>query len=264
VHHVCAESNAVECMDQFSINVVFQTDSYWALTALSITGTTSLTNILLVYFVTNIAFPFSLNSTLQTEIERVSHRIACFGFWNFCMVHSTLAYVSTNYHVSQFGQWNQENFDTWQNWYTNCIALRYDIKNTNLPVNTSDDAGVATVCLSESNGYIVISWGGYQQGYELRSSTGFPCWRGAELGSTAGTRLGIFLFYCGFSEPSLLWQLPGHKVHCGICNIPGTISRHSMSSPNVLSAGATALSSVCGFTTSGTLTSDLPYLEFLS
>jgi len=31
-----------------------------------------------------------------------------------------------------------------------------------------------------------------------------------------------------------------------ICNILGTMSRHSMSSPNVVCAGETALSSVCG------------------
>jgi len=44
----------------------------------------------------------------------------------------------------------------------------------------------------------------------------------------------------GFPEPTQIWLLPGREVHCGIGDIPGTISRVSNSSPNVVGAGAAA------------------------
>jgi len=81
-----------------------------------------------------------------------------------------------------------------------------------------------------------------------------------ELHSWAGARLGIVVFYCGFPQPSLIWLLLGAEVLCGICGIPGTISRHSISSPNVVSEGGDASSSLCGITTAGTLNLDVPYL----
>jgi len=43
VHQVCAESCAIGCMDECSMTVVIQTDSYQALTALCMTLMTSLT-----------------------------------------------------------------------------------------------------------------------------------------------------------------------------------------------------------------------------
>ena len=58
-------------MDISSMTVNIQTDSSWALTALAMTRMTSLTEIYLVYFVTNLAFALSLNSHLQIEIECV-------------------------------------------------------------------------------------------------------------------------------------------------------------------------------------------------
>ena len=80
MHVVCAESYAVEYMDECVMTVVVQTDSYSALTALSITLMTSVTLILLVHFVTNIAVTLSLNSHLLMQIERVSSCFARFGF----------------------------------------------------------------------------------------------------------------------------------------------------------------------------------------
>jgi hypothetical protein len=66
------ESYAVGFMDECGMMVVVETDSPSALTALSMTHMISLTKIVLVYFVTDIAFPLLLNSHLQIEIE-------CFG-----------------------------------------------------------------------------------------------------------------------------------------------------------------------------------------
>ena len=44
----------------------------------------------------------------------------------------------------------------------------------------------------------------------------------------------------GFPEPTLIWQVPGQEVHCGIRDIPGTISRVSDYFPNVIGGGAAA------------------------
>jgi len=67
-------------MDECSMMVVIQIDLSGALTALSMTRMTSLTQILLAHFVTNIAFTLSLNSHLQNETERFGHLTARFGF----------------------------------------------------------------------------------------------------------------------------------------------------------------------------------------
>jgi len=44
----------------------------------------------------------------------------------------------------------------------------------------------------------------------------------------------------GFPEPTLIELLPGREVHCGIGDIPETISRVSNRSPNVVGEGAAA------------------------
>jgi len=75
------------------------------------TGMTSLNYIVLVHFVTTIAFAFSLNSTGQTEIKLGGHITAWYGFENFHIVRSTLAHAETNYHVSQYGHGIQETVD---------------------------------------------------------------------------------------------------------------------------------------------------------
>jgi len=72
VHEVSAESYAVEYMDEYGMTVLIETDSSRALTAPSMTRMTSLTEIWLVYFITNLGFALSLNSHPQIEIE-------CFG-----------------------------------------------------------------------------------------------------------------------------------------------------------------------------------------
>jgi len=46
------------------------------------------------------------------QIELVSGCFAWFEFWNIYMVRSTVAQAQTNYHVLQFGHWNQAKADT--------------------------------------------------------------------------------------------------------------------------------------------------------
>jgi len=67
---------------------------------------------------------------------------------------------------------------------------------------------------------------------------------------------------CGLTEPSLIWLRPGREVPCGFCYVPGTMSRLSISSPNVAGGGAGGSSFVCSGTTARTLNSLVPY--FLS
>jgi len=80
VHQGCAESYAVRGMDECSMAVVIQTGLYWAQTAPSMTRMTSLTEILLLNFVTNLGFAFSHNSDWQTNIEFIGDLTAWFGF----------------------------------------------------------------------------------------------------------------------------------------------------------------------------------------
>jgi len=100
------------------------------------------------------------------------------------------------------------------------------------------------------------------EGWKLTGGTGFTLRIGDESGSAAGARPTIPVSDYGFPEPSLIWQLRSREVTCGICHIPGTISRHSISTPNVVGAGVAASLSVCGLTTAGTFNSDV--LDFLS
>ena len=108
MHQVCTESYAVWYMDECSMTGVFQTGLYRALTALCITCMTSLTWILLVYFVTTIAFDFPPHSTLQTANEHVGYLAAWCGFETLPKVRSTLEHAQLNYHVTQFDYWIQE------------------------------------------------------------------------------------------------------------------------------------------------------------
>jgi len=138
------------------MTVIIETYLLWAPTALSRTWMTSLTSIFLVYFVTNIAFAFSLDSHLHIVIECSGDLTLSFGFLNFHVMCSTLAHAQMNHHVAKFGHWNQQNADIFQNWYTICFSLRYVFKNWTLPINSSADAWAVTMSLSESKIYIVI------------------------------------------------------------------------------------------------------------
>ena len=105
---------------------------------------------------------------------------------------------------------------------------------------------------------------GYMQWYKLTGSTGFAFSNGDVSCSVVGSKPHMLVFNCGITEPSLIRVLPGREVPCGIWDIPGTISRDLISSPNVVTAWAAASSSVCGWTMARTLNLDVPYLSFLT
>ena len=76
----------------------------------------------------------------------------------------TLAHTLTYNPVSQFGHWSSEEADTLQNRFTNCLYSRYIVKNPDLAIYTCSDAGAVTMSPSESDSYMVMSYGRYMQG----------------------------------------------------------------------------------------------------
>jgi len=69
----------------------------------------------------------------------------------------------------------------------------------------------------------------------------------------------IHLGDCGFPESSLIWLLLSREISCGMCDLLGTISGVSISSPNVVGAGVAASIYVSGSTTAGTFIATVPY-----
>jgi hypothetical protein len=80
VHQICVESYVVGYINVYGMTVVVQIDSSCTLTALPMTCMTSLTSILLAYFVINIAFALWHNSHLQNKIKCDGCLKARFGF----------------------------------------------------------------------------------------------------------------------------------------------------------------------------------------
>jgi len=97
------QSDVVGCMDECNMMVGILTDSHCALTAPAPTGTPSLTQILLVNFVSNLDCAFSLICKRQDDIRLINRQSTRFEVKNFRMARMTLAHAQTNYHVSQFG-----------------------------------------------------------------------------------------------------------------------------------------------------------------
>jgi len=76
------------------------------------TRMTSLTYFLLVRFVCNLVFIVKLNRNGQVDITLNGRQLMRFAAYNIGMAYRTVAYVLTNYHVSQFGHWNEVKADT--------------------------------------------------------------------------------------------------------------------------------------------------------
>jgi len=98
----------------------------------------------------------------------------------------------------------------------------------------------------------------------LAGSPGFTFRISAELGAASGETTGNNLCYCGLSEPSLIWLLPGREVTAGICHCLRTISSVCMCSPNVVKGDVAEVVSIRGLTTTGTINSAVPYFISLS
>jgi hypothetical protein len=96
-------SGIVECIDECNRMVVIHTDSHTALTAPSMTGMLSLSQILLVNCVSDLHCVFSLVCERQDDIMLIEHQSTRFGVLHCHVARMTLAHAQTNYHVSQFG-----------------------------------------------------------------------------------------------------------------------------------------------------------------
>jgi len=79
VHHVWAERSAVWSIDWSSITVIIHHGLRRALPAPSLTCMTPLTSILLVNFVSNLVFPFSINSNGKHNIKPISRLLTSLG-----------------------------------------------------------------------------------------------------------------------------------------------------------------------------------------
>jgi len=73
------QSDKVGCMDECNMTVGIHTDSRCALTAPSLTGTPSLTQILFVNFVSNLDCALSLICNRQEDIRLIYHQSTQFG-----------------------------------------------------------------------------------------------------------------------------------------------------------------------------------------
>jgi len=150
-------------MDECNMTAVMHTGSYCILTAHSMTRMTSLTGKLLVNFVTNLVSTFARNSNRKDDIRLIGRFVVRFRVEHVGMVCTTLAHPQMNYHVSQFGHWNQDKADTKQNRNPNCFSQLQIVKSFNLAICFSADAGSVTIPSSESDFYMVISSGGNMQ-----------------------------------------------------------------------------------------------------
>jgi len=144
-----------------------------------------------------------------------------------------------------------------------CISNWYIVPNANLHIHSSGDAGAVTMSLLESDFYMVISLGCDMQGLKLSRLSCCDCWIGDQSGIRAGGRDRMRSCVHSFCEPSLIWLLPGPEVSWGVCNFPGTISRVSVGTPNVVGTDDAALSAIWSLTTDGTFNSVVPYYLFL-
>jgi hypothetical protein len=93
--------------------------------------------------------------------------------------------------------------------------------------------------------YLVISWRPYAQ-YKLPGSTSFAFSKGEVSRYAVGSGLDMLVFNRGFIESSLIILLACREVHFGIRDIRLTITKHSISPPDVVHAVATASSSISG------------------
>jgi len=90
--------------------------------------------ILSVYFVTNIAFAFSLNRNRLDNMKFVGCRSTWFGVYNIAMARMTIPHTLMNYHFSRFGHWNQKNTDTYE--YGTQIAY-HRVMKSKIPIYPS-------------------------------------------------------------------------------------------------------------------------------
>ena len=84
--------------------VVIYPDSRRAMTALSMTHMSSLSETLVVNFIFSLDCAFSLIRKRQNDIVLISCQSTWFGVWTVYIARMTLAHAQTNYHFLQYSQ----------------------------------------------------------------------------------------------------------------------------------------------------------------
>ena len=151
-------------MDESNMMVVIHTDSRCALTAPSTTCMSSLSETLLVNFVFILDCAFSHIRKRQDDIVLISRQSTWFRVWTVCKAGMNVAHLQTNYHVSQYSQWNHKNPFTYQNRYANYFLERYVVHNHIMCRLCTHDLWANTICSPESISCMVRRYGGHMQG----------------------------------------------------------------------------------------------------
>lgn len=106
VQQVWVEISAVGSLHESSMMATSHPCSHCAFSPLSVTRKTLLTLQLLVNFVSNLGYTFSLNHNRQDHILFGGHQSTWYGVYNFRLGQKTVAHALWNCHVSPFGDWN--------------------------------------------------------------------------------------------------------------------------------------------------------------
>jgi len=184
------------------------------------------------------------NHNRQDNIKLVGLLLTWFGVSNIHMAHTTLAHAQTSYQVWQFGHWNSETADTYQNRYMICFLIRYVVKNNHFVIKSWCNLGAVTISKSKSAVCFVISSGHNLQGWNSLGSTSFDLVMGNKF-CTAWSRINAMHFGVNtFSEPSMIWLLHGQEVPSSISNCPLGMLIVCICSQNIVSGGAAATLSV--------------------
>jgi len=93
VHQVCTGSYAVGCMTVCTMTVFIHSASHCILTGASMTHMTSLTDILLVSFISNLVLTFWLTSNGQDDITFIGCQSMRVEVYSIGMAYSTLAHA---------------------------------------------------------------------------------------------------------------------------------------------------------------------------
>lgn len=252
---VCEESDAGRSMDKFSITVIIETDSSWALTAVSMTHMTSLIWILLDNLVINKTFLLWLNSNWQTAIEQGGCLTAKSGSQTFDMVCLTHAPVQINYQSHNVVT-EIKKILTGRKIGKHIAVHRHMISQVKACVSIFPQMKEQSPCFRPHYESISCLVGGYIQMWKLTGSSICGLSIGDELGSAECSRPCLLVFNCSLPEPSIMWQFPGRDVLYSICDILYPMLKHIVSTVHVVGAGGEVSSYVWIWNNAGTLNWD--------
>ena len=126
------------------------------------------------------------------------------------------------------------------------------------------DAGAVTITSSESDIHLGNGLSYNLQWSQLMGSTSIHILIVEQLAATSGRSDEMGLSLRGLLELNLMWLLTGRDVECDICDFPWTLLGVSIAVSTVITTDQAASSTVCGWTTAGTIYSVIEYFFSLS